>query len=175
MYVSVYKHSLKNETVSAWLPHNNMPERFRMQCAIWAPQPLKLHPYLPCSRSNSLIGWKCLWLGLKHNVYFPFTEPELCMNTVFVVVFSVSKQTTGGPREAIHWIRPKVYWIRIVDCASKSAIEGVDRETLTLCSCIWTPHHDDVKILLFRCHMLSQEVITVSVQWCHHENSIMSP
>ena len=70
--------------------HPLHPKRFRNV------QPVKLHPSLPCSWNNVLIGYQTRAFWTAH-----------------------TKRMAGGLWGATSWIWQKGYWIRIVDCTFK--------------------------------------------------------
>lgn len=77
---------------------------------IWAQQPMKWLPSLPCTRSNVLIGWDCLWLGPSHSVSC-FTEPGQGPEFFWT-------QTTDRWRTVRSNVKnlSKIYGIRIAEC-----------------------------------------------------------
>ena len=82
------------------------------------------------------VDWlDCSWLSLNHYVYFPFTEPGLCMNTrVFLTTNTerTAKESWGAIRQK--W--QKVYGIRIVDCTFNTLnINSISNNSMWRSSC----------------------------------------
>lgn len=91
---------------------------FSQRLLIWAQQPIKLHPSLPTSWGNMLIGWNSVWFCLSH--FASHLQSQDCVRTP-----SIFERT----RRMVSWrtIRryslnlTKVYWITTADYTFTSA------------------------------------------------------